>query len=397
MSATDSSESPDDLSLVRDDLPFRLQRRVGLIPRDGGLGVGRRALFWTALAWLPPVIWAWHAGRLFQGEGQTIEPLIQHLPLHARLLFGIPLLIVAEAIAQRVGARLIPQFVSAGLVKPDDSARFHAILTDAARLRDAVLPWVIVVALALVLTLTSPLAHQGHELEWAREIATAPSLGFGGWWCLYVGRLIFVALSLGWLWRLLLLAIVLKRVAKLDLAIVPTHPDHAGGLAFLERFTAAFSLVAFVPAMVISASWAHDAVFHDLDVRTLYPMMGVGLALTLIVYLSPYFAFMGPLGRAKRQALLDYGALVGRHGRGVRNKWIVGDAKIDDPLLSAPEIGPVADTVSLYETVQKMRPTPLGKAALLAIAVPVVIPFVAVLAIKIPLKDLLQQLAKGLL
>jgi hypothetical protein len=42
----------------------------------------------------------------------------------------------------------------------------------------------------------------------------------------------------------------------------------------------------------------------------------------------------------------------------------------DDDLLHAPEIGPVADTVSLFEAVEKMRPFPIGKCALLAIAVP---------------------------
>jgi hypothetical protein len=115
------------------------------------------------------------------------------------------------------------------------------------------------------------------------------------------------------------------------------------------------------------------------------------------VFLAPYLAFVGPLARAKKQALLDYGALVARHGSAVRRKWIVGDSKADEPLLAAPEIGPVADTAALYELVHGMRALPVGKVGLLAIALPVVIPFVAVLALQIPLLQLLQQLAKGLL
>ena len=62
-----------------------------------------------------------------------------------------------------------------------------------------------------------------------------------------------------------------------------------------------------------------------------------------------------------------------------------------------PEIGPVADTIALYKAVQRMRPVPVGKTSLLAIALPVVIPFIGVLAIRIPLKQLPGQLAKGLL
>jgi hypothetical protein len=397
MSPAASLEQRDDVSLVRDDPPFRWQRRVGLIPRSGGLGVGRRALFWTALAWLPIAVWAWWVGRALPAQGQTAEPLLQHFGVHARLLLGIPLLIVAEAVAQRIMAHLIPQFVHAGIVGPTDVPRFRAVLARTARLRDATLPWVIIVGVALAGTFTGAVAHRAHELLWATEGGSVPSLGFGGWWYVYVGRPIFLALLLGWLWRVALLAVTLKGIAKLDLAIVPTHPDRAGGLGFVERFPAAFNLVAFIPALVIAGGWAHDAEFHGLDVHSLYPTMGAALVVALFVYLSPYFVFAGPLGRAKKQALLDYGALVARHGGAVRSKWILGEAKVDEPLLSAPEIGPVADTVSLYEAVQRMRPIPLGRAAVLAIALPVLIPFIGVLALQIPLKELLGQLAKGLL
>jgi hypothetical protein len=44
-----------------------------------------------------------------------------------------------------------------------------------------------------------------------------------------------------------------------------------------------------------------------------------------------------------------------------------------------------------------MRPVPLGILGPLAIALPVVIPFVGVLAIQIPVKEMLLRLAKDLL
>jgi len=397
MNPSASLEERDDVSLVQGDAPFHWQQSVGLIPRGGGLGIGRRAVFWTALAWLPIAVWAWWAGRALPEQGQVAEPLLQHFGVHARLLVGIPLLILAQAFAQKIMARLIPQFVRSGIVRPADVPGFHRILDRTVRLRSATLPWVIIIGLAFAWAFTGTVTLRAHELLWAAEDAAAPSLGFGGWWYVYVGRPIFIVLLLGWLWRLVLLTITLKRIAGLDLAIVPTHPDRAGGLGFVERFPAAFSIVAFVSAMVISGGWGHDAEFHGLDVHTLFPMMAAALVIALVVYLAPYLVFSGPLGRAKKQALLDYGALVARHGAGVRDKWILGDAKVDDPLLAAPEIGPVADTISLYEAVRRMRPVPLGKTAALAIAVPVLIPFLAVLAIQIPIKDLLQGLMKGLL
>jgi hypothetical protein len=383
-----------DFSLVRDDPPFRWQQRIGLIPRNGSLAVGRRALFWTALAWLPMAIWASAAGPILTGPGRAPEPLLPHFGVNARLLLGIPLLIVADAVAHRILARLIPYFVAARLVEPGDVPRFDAIVDNAIRLRDTATPWVIIIGVALAWALAGTLP--GHLL-WLPDQAPWAARDFGGFWHAYVGRPIFLVLMLGWMWRLILLAILFKGIAALDLVLVPTHPDRAGGLGFVERCAAAFSLVVLAPTVVTAARWAHDAAFHGLDVHSLYSIMGTAVVATLVVFLAPYLIFAGPLLRARRQALLDYGALVARHGAAVRSKWILGESRPSEPLLSAPEIGPVADTITLYEAVWRMRPVPLGVVGVLAIALPVVIPFVAVLAVQIPVKEMLLQLAKGVL
>ena len=109
------------------------------------------------------------------------------------------------------------------------------------------------------------------------------------------------------------------------------------------------------------------------------------------ICLSPLLVFIGSLAAAKRQALLEYGALVGKHGRLVRRRWILG--KLDeDALLQAPEIGPVADTLTLYEAVKKMRVVPIGKSAIMGVALPALIPMLVLFSIQVPIKDLLMKL-----
>ena len=85
------------VSLVRGDLLFRFQRKIGLIPEQG-LGIARRALFWSLLAWLPIAIWAWKNGYLLPVEGD--EPLLAHFGINARLLLAVPLFIIAEGMMQ---------------------------------------------------------------------------------------------------------------------------------------------------------------------------------------------------------------------------------------------------------------------------------------------------------
>jgi hypothetical protein len=389
-----SHESGDlELSLVRGDPAFRLQRKLGLIPARG-LGAGRRALLFAAVSWLPIAIWALLTGHAMAPA--TGEPLFQHFGVTTRCLLAIPLLVLAEGLLHTHTRRLMPQFLRSGLVKEDQRARFLGILQDIARLRDRLLPWIMILGLIAVWTLLAP-ALQEHELMWAEAGSEPRGFGFGGWWFLWVARPIYVLLVAAWAWRLALLFLLLRRIAALDLAVVPTHADRAGGLGFLAQLPMPFGLVALAISVVIAGRWAHDVVYHGVQVTTLRLPAVVFVVVLCIAMLLPYVAFSGPLRKARRQALLDYSALVGRHGRMVRERWILHGSPRDAELLSAPEIGPVADTVSLYDAVTKMRTLPIDRGSLLAIAVPALIPMLAVYAIQVPIKEILLKLVKAAL
>jgi hypothetical protein len=387
-------ESELGISLVRDDLFFRLQRRIGLIPAEG-LGVARRAMFFALLAWLPIAAWAVFAGRALPGT--VGEPLLQHFGIHVRFLVAVPLLIFGEGMAHGLTTRLIPYFHTSGLVREGQREAFREILRGMVRLRDSTLPWIMIAAIVATWLVFEPPHQEDHELAWANVGEPARfDLGFGGWWLAYVARPIFIALICAWLWRLVLLFLLLKRIAALDLEIVPTHPDRAGGLGFLEKLPRAFSLFAFAVSAVVASRLAHEVIYHGVLVQSLQSVVGVFLIILVLLCLVPLMVFVPTLAGAKRRALLEYGALVGEHGRLVRRRWILRESAEDSPLLEAPEIGPVADTVGLYEAVAKMRTAPIGKAALLAVALPAAIPLLALFSIQIPIKDLLLKILETL-
>ncbi|WP_051961876.1 hypothetical protein [Methylobacter sp. BBA5.1] len=383
------------LSLVRDDLPFRLQRRVGLIPEQG-LGTMRRAVFFALLAWLPIVVWAMFTSRILPGT--VDEPLLRHFGVHVRFLLAVPLFILGEGMLHQQSTTLTPYFLTSGLVQSAQRQDFVNIIKGITRLRDRTLPWVLITALIVAWTILASVtagSDLGHEVNWASIDGTG-RLGFGGWWFMYVSRPIFIALLAAWLWRLILMFILLKRIARLDLAIVPTHPDGAGGLGFLNRLPKAFSLFAFAVSAVLASRLAHNVLYHGVDVQSLKLMLTVFLIVLVGICLAPLLTFVIPLAAAKRRALLEYGALVGEHGRLVRRRWILGQTEVDDPLLQAEELGPVADTLALYEAVRKMRLVPIDKSSLIAIVVPALIPIAALFSIQIPIKDILIKIATAL-
>jgi hypothetical protein len=379
------------LSLVRGDALIRLQQRIGLVP-EGGLGVGRRALALALFTWLPVGVWALLTGHAL--PDQTGEPLLRHFGVQVRCLVAIPLFVLAEGIAHGITPRLLPYFVSSGLVSEADRPRFREVVLSVAKLRDRTLPWVVILGLVIAWQTFNP--GESHELDWAGEGGRPLSLGFGAWWYAWVARPVFLALLLGWLWRLILISVLFRRISRLDLALVPTHPDGAAGLGFLERVPTLFAPVVFAISAVLASRFGHDVLYHGVHVKELYPQMITTLVIALILFLAPLLLWAPTLAAAKRRGLLEYGSLVGEHGRLVRRRWIQREPIADHSLLGAQEIGPVADTISLYESVRKLRAVPIGRSSLLTILLAAGVPMLAVLAIEVPIRDLLLKLLKTL-
>ncbi|WP_454711746.1 hypothetical protein [Cupriavidus nantongensis] len=378
-------------SLVRDDVLYRLQRRLGLIPA-GGLGVARRALCYSMVAWLPLVVWAVVHGRV---TGQGGESLFGHYAIHVRCLIGIPLLILAEGIAHGVVPLCLRQFTRSGLVDEALAPRFREIVEGAAKLRDRTYPWVIIGGLVLGWTLAVSVAPNRDEIGWG-DLGGAT--GFATWWFLLVSRPLFNVLLLAWLWRLLLTAIVLTRIARLPLRLVPTHPDRVGGLSFLNRVQFIFAPFSFAVSAVMAAAWAHEVMYHGVAIPSLYPQMGTLVLVLTLVTLLPMFGFVPLLARTRKWALLDYGALLAEHNRKVDRHWIHGEpGQADDPLLDAPELGPVADTHAIYAAVAGMRSSLVDKRALLATALPAALPMLMLASSQLPLKSTLGKLLMTLL
>ena len=88
-----SASNIDDFSLAKGGLFYRLLVRTRLMRDDLAL-VTRRAVFFSLLAWLPLLVLSAIEGVAF---GQAIKiPFLYDFPVSVRLLFALPLLIVAE-------------------------------------------------------------------------------------------------------------------------------------------------------------------------------------------------------------------------------------------------------------------------------------------------------------
>jgi hypothetical protein len=387
----ESGMAESEFSPVDNELPLRWFRRLHLVPMDG-IGAGRRAVFFALLTWLPIALWSFVAGRFVTAD--LGEPLLHHFGVQVRCLLAIPLFILAEASLDRAAQHIPGQFRSSGVVSPELRDRFDATIAGVRRLRDASLPWIFVIGAAFAWSVVDQPTVRDDTMSWA--VGADGSLGFGGLWFSYVVRPIFLAMLLGWLWRMLLVAWWFWSVGKLGLALVPTHPDRTGGIAFVEKVPGAFAMVTFATTAVIASRWAHDIEFHGATLQSFKLPGAMFVIVWTLLALLPLLALAPALIAARARAIPAYAALVGEQGRLVHRRWILRETVPDTPLLDAPEIGPVADANAMYDAVKRMRGIPIGKGAVMKVLLPIALPFIVVVALQIPVKDLLLKLAKAL-
>lgn len=374
-------------SLVTGDPLHRAQRLVGLIPARG-LGTARRIAIAVALTWLPLVLWAlWNHLLL---PGTAAEPLLRHFGIHARFLVALPLFLASEGLVERSLRRVLPQFISSGVVDESLEPAFRRVLVAAGRLRDSRLALLVILALVVAASVTGwERAVDNHELLWTGPVAGG---GFATVWFSWVSRPIFLLVLFAWLWRLVVVTRLFQQLAGLDLRLVPTHPDRAGGIGFVEKLPAAFAPFFFGIAIAIAGRWGHDALYHALPVDDLRVSAALLVVGSVLLGLAPLFMFTGRLLALKRRSLVGVGALLADYGRLFDRRWLRRETVDDRGLLGAPEIGPVADTVALYEAIIRMRAVPVSRGSIVPLALAAALPVVPVFATQMPFKEALFKL-----
>ena len=197
--------------------------------------LGRRLVVVSLIAWLPLLILSAITGALIGGPVRV--PFLYDIEVHIKYLLSLPLLIAAEMPVHRHLLSLKRMFVERGLISSEDRPRYERIFASATRLcysgRVELLLLVVVYAI-------------GHPL-WIREIElpiatwyASPSaeglrLTLPGYWYAFVSAPLLQFLFLRWYVRLFVWARLLWQVSRLNLHLIPAHPDRKGGLGFLEE------------------------------------------------------------------------------------------------------------------------------------------------------------------
>jgi hypothetical protein len=378
----------EDFSLVLGGPTFQLLRKARLEGGEADL-VSRRIFAITLITWLPLFVLAMLGAA---GDDAGRLAFFRDVEVHARFLVALPVLIAAELVVHMRVRPAVRRFVESRLVLPPDLPRFHKAIESAVRLRNSV-----VLELGLLV-----LVYSLGLWLWNRRIVSSTPTWYasgGGRWDLTTAGLWYVFVSiplvqfilLRWYVRLFIWFRFLWQVSRIDLNLIPTHPDRAGGLAFLGRSSYAFGPILFAQGAMLCGIVATRVLFRGENLLSFRLQIAGFIAFFVLVVLGPLLMFTPKMNQAKRKGLAEYGKLAQRYVEAFEQKWVRNDRLPADELLGAADIQSLADLGNSYSLVRDMRSFPFGLEDVSRLAIATAVPLLPLLLTVFSPEDLLAR------
>jgi hypothetical protein len=370
--------------------PDGLQRRLGLVG-SGKPNINRRALLYVAIGWFPLLLLA-TAQDAWSGT-DDVNSLLSQLGVHARYLVAVPMLVLAEAVCAPQLAAIVRHLTDSGIVGKVDRRRLDEAAVSTARLLHSSLTEILLIGLACALVIAAIASHPAGDMPvWATSHGMTPLYAPAGWWHMLVSLPLLLKLLLGWLFRLVLWARLLWLISRLDLQLVPSHPDRCAGLAFLGQSLRAFAIVAMAVAVIVAGRSAQIALAGgNLPTPQLY--FNIGLLLTTVALLiAPLAVFTPTLMRERRRGIFEYGMLAERAGRLFEQRWL-DRQRSDEALLQQPDFSAAADLYQIVSNVGAIRFVPVGLKDVATLVLAMLLPFVPVLLLAVPTEVIWEHLS----
>ena len=383
---------PPEFSLVLGGPLFQLLRRAHLSD-DALLLVRQRVIAITLLAWLPLLLLSALEGNLWSGN--TRVPFLFDIEVHVRFLVALPLLILAEMVVHRRMRPLLQQFLERNLIPENAMTRFESAIASAFRLRNSVLAEVLLIALVYgvgVLIVWRHYVALDTTTWYATASAGGSQLSLAGIWFGYVSLPIFQFLLCRWYFRLFIWAHFLWQVSRIELSLVPTHPDRLGGLSFVSGQVYAFTVLAVAHGALLAGNLANRIFFLGAALTQFKAEIAIVLIFLMCIILGPLMFFMPQLAQAKRTGSREYGVLAERYVREFDNKWLRGGVPAGEPLVGSSDIQSLADLGNSFQVVREMRILPIKRDDVLRLVVATLVPIVPLALTMMSLEELLKTL-----
>ena len=391
-SIPDMLRDPLDFSLVLGGPLFQFFRRMNMEGEAGTLLL-RRIVIVSLFAWLPLLLISVLEGNVL-GKSVAI-PFLRDFEVHIKFLLTIPLLVAAELVVHKRMRYIVRQFLDRHLIPDSAKDRFNEVVSSAIRLRNSVLAEVLLIIFVYSVGITV-IWRNYTALDAATWYATPSGgsalLSYAGMWYGYVSLPVFQFLLLRWYFRLFIWARFLWQVSRIELNLMPTHPDRLGGLGFVSGAAHAFAILATAHGALLAGNLANRIFYMGASLPDYKAEIAIVVIFMLLAVFGPLLVFSAQLAHVKRKGKMEYDTLAQRYVREFDSKWLRGGASPDEPLVGSGDIQSLADLGNSLEVVRSMRVFPITKDGLVQVVAATMLPLAPLALTMMPLEEIVKKL-----
>ncbi len=370
----------------------RLLARVG-ISMDPKHASRLTLLLLVAVISLPPLLLSVWSGTAW---GSAVDiPFLHDASALARLFAVVPILIIASgAIGMQLG-NAMQYLESSSLIPDSEMPEYEDAKADLGRRANSLWIELLLLVVALLIPWIAmrwfPVLDPRSDLStWASGSSGGTTLSAAGWWFGMVSRPLVGFFLLLWAWRYIAWGLFLRRVGKLELAILPAHPDGIGGLNPVTRAHLSFVLIGFALHAALSGTLADELLHAGATIAQTGTEIAFFMVVSIFALAAPLVVFVPGLLRAKNEGLVEYGWLAHDLTGAFDTRWQAGGAG----LLDTADPSAMADFGADYDLVRSMNSFPLGLKQLTSIGVILFIPFAFLVLTQISLSELVRTMVK---
>jgi hypothetical protein len=379
-----------DFSLVLGGPLFQLLRKSNLAGTATEL-LQRRIFASILLTWLPLFLLA----TLGAGLGHTGRISFFHdIEAHVRFLVALPILIGAELIVHSRIRPVVRRFVEWRIVLPKNMLRFQKAIDSAIKIRNSILVELSIVAAVYTIGLwvwssrTEITIATWYALPGGRWDLTA-----AGYWYVLVSLPVFQFILLRWYMRLFIWFRFLWHVNRIELNLLPTHPDRCAGLSFVGKSSYAYAPILFAQCTILAGIVADRVLYRGESLQSFKFQIAGFIVFFVIAILGPLLMFTPRMARARRTGLAEYGLFAQRYVESFDQKWVRGPS-LPDELLGTGDIQSLADLGNSFEIVREMRVVPFGLQDISRLAIATAAPLAPLLLTVLSPEELFMRVMK---
>lgn len=350
--------------------------------------VKRRIISAIAITWLPLLLLS-----LFGEQAENVKvPFFYDFAVHVRFLVVLPIFIYGEIVVHSHLGYMMGLFTERKIITPEEIPKFNKAVDSAIKFRDSV--WPEILLFLFVITVGAALWRKhsfGEVSTWYVSVDSGVKyFTAAGNWYNFISIPIFQFIYWRWGLRYLVYMVLLWRISRLNLQLIPTHPDEAGGIGFLSNTVYAASYLLFGQGALLAGFIANRIFFGGRTLLDFKIEIAILAGFAVLITLLPLVVFSIKLYDAKRKGRRYYGNLATRYVQEFEYKWIKGKAPADEPLIGSADIQSLADLYNSYEVVRKMRLAPFTLNVIPQIIISAIAPLAPLLLTIMPFEKIIQ-------